>query len=263
MTVSLIISTYNWPDALNLCFQSVLRQSRLPDEVIVADDGSKKETQQLVEEFAQTAPFPVKHIWHEDKGFRLAAIRNKAIVASSSDYIIQIDGDIILHPHFIKDHLSVARKGFFTKGSRVLLGETLSTEIMNGEMPKCIILQKDITKRANALRFPLLGKISAFMGNPKGFRHLCGCNMAFWRDDLIKVNGYNEDIYEWGGEDNEIAARLIHNGIYKQAIRWQMNAYHIFHPSNSKERLGLNNAILLKTVNEKKTRSENGLDKYI
>ena len=50
MTTTLLISTYNFPVALNLCLESITRQIVQPDEVIIADDGSGKETQKLVEE---------------------------------------------------------------------------------------------------------------------------------------------------------------------------------------------------------------------
>lgn len=70
-TVSLIVTTYNWEKALNLYLNSVLRQSVLPDEILVADDGSKEPTRLTVEAFARISPVPVRHIWHEDDGFRL------------------------------------------------------------------------------------------------------------------------------------------------------------------------------------------------
>ena len=81
MTVSLIISTYNWPRALYLCLDSVMQQSVLPDEILIADDGSGMETRDVVRHFERISPVPVRHIWHEDRGFRVAAIRNKAIAA--------------------------------------------------------------------------------------------------------------------------------------------------------------------------------------
>ena len=106
---SLIISTYNWPEALQLCLKSVLRQKLMPGEIIIADDGSDARTKSVVDQFKDIAAVPVKHVWHSDEGFRLAAIRNKAIAAANGDYIIQIDGDMILHPYFIKDQHNFSR----------------------------------------------------------------------------------------------------------------------------------------------------------
>ena len=105
ISTSLIISTYNRSDALELCVKSVLRQSLLPDEIIIADDGSKEETGELIHQLATTSVVPIIHVWHEDLGFRLATIRNKAIVKATKEYIIQIDGDIVLHKDFVKKKL--------------------------------------------------------------------------------------------------------------------------------------------------------------
>ena len=125
---SLIISTYNWPEALDLCLQSSLHQVIPPDEILIADDGSDERTAKLVAQYADTAPIPIIHVWHEDNGFRLGSIRNKAIARASGDYIIQIDGDVILPPRFIQDHLSVAHPRRFVSGSRVLLGAEYSAQ---------------------------------------------------------------------------------------------------------------------------------------
>lgn len=109
-TCSLQISTYNWPAALQLCLQSVLHQIVKPDELVIADDGSGPETKIVIDKFASEVPYAVKHVWHEDKGYCLPEIQNKAIVHSSCDYIIQVDGDCILHPAFIADHLRRVKK---------------------------------------------------------------------------------------------------------------------------------------------------------
>src|ERR1700712_962551 len=103
---SLVISTYNWPQALELCLKSVATQKHLPDEVIIADDGSGEETRLLIDKYKKDFPVPLLHLWHEDKGFRKTIILNKAINQSSFEYIIQVDGDVILEKHFISDHLN-------------------------------------------------------------------------------------------------------------------------------------------------------------
>src|SRR5690606_36112774 len=105
--------TYNWPEALECCLLSVLKQKMLPGEVIIADDGSGEPTRQLINRFRQLCPVPLLHVWQPDEGFRLGKIRNKAIAAASGDYIIQTDGDIILHPLFIKDHMAASRSWHF------------------------------------------------------------------------------------------------------------------------------------------------------
>ena len=129
MKTSLIVSTYNRPEALKLCLLSAIRQNVLPDEIIVGDDGSTNQTKELIEQISRISPVPIKHIWHPDEGFRLAMMRNKAVAASEGDYIIETDGDIIMHPCFVADHVSMARKGCYLKGGRVNLGRELTDRL--------------------------------------------------------------------------------------------------------------------------------------
>ena len=121
MKVSLIISTYNWPEALRLSLMTVLHQTQYPHEIVIADEGSTIETQNMIKELQTEYPIPIQHIWHEDKGFRKTMIMNKAVKAATGDYIIQIDGDILLHPYFIADHLEIAEPGYFIRGGRTLI----------------------------------------------------------------------------------------------------------------------------------------------
>ena len=96
-SVALIIATYNWPKALEQTLRSVVHQTILPNEVLIADDGSDERTANLIQKFKEAHPtLNIVHVWHEDNGFRLAAIRNKAIRMAQSDYIIQIDGDCFI-----------------------------------------------------------------------------------------------------------------------------------------------------------------------
>ena len=108
MKTTLIVTTYNRPDALEAVLKSIERQVVMPDEVIVADDGSRDETRQLVERFMSGFPTTLLHCWHEDKGFRLSEIRNRAILQSSGDYIIMVDGDMVLNRNFVRDHKMLA-----------------------------------------------------------------------------------------------------------------------------------------------------------
>ncbi len=161
MTISLIVTTYNRPDALRLVLDSISRQSRLPDEVVVADDGSGDETRRLLENTAAGFPVPLRHVWQEDKGFRAGTARNKAIAAASGEYIVQIDGDMVLHPCFVADHAAVARRGAFVLGSRVRLNEEWTRRYCrSGRFPSISIFSRAIYKgREKAIRLP------RFIGN--------------------------------------------------------------------------------------------------
>lgn len=129
-SVALLITTYNRPDALHLVLSAVAAGTVMPDEVLVADDGSDDRTRTMLESFGRTAPFTLRHIWHEDDGFRVGVIRNKAIAAAESDYIIQIDGDMLPHRRFVEDHLRLARRGYFIAGGRILTDEALTRRMI-------------------------------------------------------------------------------------------------------------------------------------
>ncbi|WP_336830490.1 glycosyltransferase family 2 protein [Sphingobacterium multivorum] len=260
--VSLIISTYNWPKALEKCLKSILTQTYLPTEIIIADDGSSIETEKLIEHFTQNCAVRLKHIWHDDKGFRLAAIRNKAIFSASGDYIIQIDGDIIMERHFIEDHLRFQQEGAFLCGSRVWIPKEYSDQLLNSkDLSALNVLQFPISSILNGLRIPMLGRFitSSYKKNkPLALR---GCNMSFWKKDLMEINGYNEDIQGWGSEDADLAIRLMNSGIRKLFIKFAGIAYHIYHKENSRASLKENEKILSDSISLKKTRIINGIIK--
>lgn len=231
MTVSLIISTYNYPEALRLSLHSLQRQTRMPDEVIIADDGSGEETRLLIESLQGEFGVSLLHVWHEDKGFRLAAIRNKAIRASSCDYVIQVDGDIVMEPHFVEDHIAFAERGYFCSGSRAMVSESRTHEAFRQDqfLPTCF--SRGIEHRLNAVRCRMLTPF---------FRHhkrVNGCNLAFWRDDLFAVNGYDESIVGWGAEDHDLTDRLLRSGLQKKHIKFRAIQYHLWHRSASRDAL--------------------------
>lgn len=259
MKVCLIISTYNWPEALELVLMSVMRQSRIPDEIMIADDGSKEATKKVIDAFKANISCPVTHCWHEDKGFRKTIVLNKAIAASKSDYHIEIDGDIILHKDFVKDHCNFAEKGSFTQGSRVLLGEKTTAKAIQNKQIRFHYFTPDITNRLLSIHLPIL---SRFFGKRKlSIASVRGCNFAYWRKDMIAINGYNEDMTGWGREDSEMAARLVNKGIYKRKLKFAGLEYHLHHPINSRESLNINDEILANTVTHKIEFCTNGIRK--
>ncbi|UFH56506.1 glycosyltransferase family 2 protein [Spirosoma sp. KNUC1025] len=262
---SLIISTYNWPEALTVCLKSALRQERLPDEIIIADDGSGSATKAVVQEFQKKSPIPITHIWHEDNGFRLAHIRNKAIAAASGEYIIQIDGDILIHSHFVSDHLRFAQKNSFVRASRIYLNEDASGQIMRTQKTDINLFNKGTSNLFSAFRVPVLWPLFATTYKNKGDERyeIHGCNMAFWKKDAVEVNGYNEAFSGWGPEDKEFVARLLNAGKHKRFLKLGGLAFHLYHPENSKHNLDTNERLLMKTVRSGCTFCNSGIDKYI
>src|SRR5438270_9322643 len=111
MKLSLIISTYEQPEVLAKVLRGVSRQTRPPDEVFIADDGSGNQTRELIEQWAKENRFPVQHIWHSHDGFRKVILLNRAVAAAKGDYVIFLDGDCVPHPKFLADHERLAENG--------------------------------------------------------------------------------------------------------------------------------------------------------
>ncbi len=258
-SVALIITTYNWKEALQRVLLSVSNQVVLPSEVIVADDGSTDDTRLMVEALAKDFPCPLIHCWHEDKGFRAAAIRNKSIAQSTADYIVMIDGDMVLHPLFIKDHIAVAKKNIIVQGSRVITSPIAAQEILSGQATIGFFL-RGISNRLNALNSSVLSCI--FSRKVYGLKGAKTCNFAVWRDDLVAVNGFNEDFVGWGREDSELTARLLHAGKQRVKVKCMATAYHLYHDENSRHSLAQNDAILEQCIQNKKMWCDNGINKY-
>lgn len=260
---SLIISTYNWPEALRLCLLSVKEQSVLPDEVIIADDGSTEETIDIIESIRPAFPVRIVHIWHKDEGFQLSKIRNKAIATSSYDYIIQIDGDLILHKHFIKDHLNLSKRGSFITGSRVLMSQQLSERLLRLQKTSIQLFEPGLGNLFNRVNATWLSRYLADRYRTRDIFSLRGCNMAFWKEDLVRVNGYNECFIGWGREDNEIAVRLLNSGLRKRTIKFGGIVFHIHHKEADRRGCNENEWHLTYALQNKSVYCSQGLNQYV
>lgn len=254
--VTLLISTYNWPEALSLSIRSALSQTVLPDEIVVADDGSTEKTLEVIEQLRSESSIPIRHVWHTDEGFRKTIILNNAIRETDGDYIIQIDGDIILHPKFIEDHLSEARKNIFLRGGRAILSpEQTERTIVSSEIDTHI-LSKELKNRLNSVRNPFLSLFLTRMS--ADIAHVKGCNISYWKNDFVKVNGYNNMLLGWGHEDIELAARFYLSGVKMKKIKMKGIAFHLYHNINSREQELRNYDVYQKVLEKKITYCEDG-----
>ncbi|WP_323789674.1 glycosyltransferase family 2 protein [Psychroserpens sp.] len=261
MKSTLIISTYNWPQALELVLLSAFYQSQLPDEIIIADDGSTQETAQLIEEFKSKFSIPLRHVWHEDEGFRKSVILNKAIAQAQGEYIIQADGDCILHSNYVEDHLHYAQKNTYLFGSRVNIQESYLETLFKEKQIRFKAFSKGIKKRTRALHFPFLSQF--YKASNLFSKKYRGCNTSYFKSDFVAVNGYNEDFKGWGREDSELALRFHNFGLQGKRIRYRGIVFHIYHNEKSKSRLEINNDIELQTIANKTVWCKNGVDKYL
>ena len=258
-STALLISTYNWPEALELVLSSTLQQSCLPDEIVIADDGSTNETKVLIKQFQEKCPVPITHLWHEDVGFTKAVILNKAINQIKSDYIIQIDGDIIIHKHFIKDHIRFAKKGQYLFGSRISLKESYSKKVLQDKKIKFHWLNKGLQRKSRAIYFPFFNKYSKTSNQISS--KLRGCNISYWKNDAININGYNQDFIGWGYEDSEFAQRLLNLGVSSFRLKHAVIQFHIYHKEAPKGNTEIGDRILIKTHDDKVIKCNNGIRK--
>lgn len=261
--VALVITTHERPDALAAVLDSVARQRDAPEIVVIADDGSGATTGDVIADFRRRSLVPVRDVRQEYQGFRVARLRNLAIAAlapADPDYMVFIDGDMLLHPGFIADHRRFARPGWYTQGVRVLADSSLTQALLTDPVRPLTAATTGLggLRRAYLLHSPTAAAASRLLAN-----HLLAiktCNFAAWRDDLVRVNGFNEDFVGWGPEDKELAMRLTHAGVRRQSLLFGGIAIHLHHPAASREALPANLARLEETRRLRRVRCEHGLD---
>ncbi len=252
-TLGLIISTYNNPKWLEKTFWGYIFQSRQADEIIIADDGSGEETRQLIERYKGL--LPLKHVWHEDKGFRKTTILNKAIVASSADYLVFTDQDCVPRYDFLETHYRYSEKGYILSGGYFKLPMSLSMALSYEDVE---------SKRAFRLSWlrknglPLCFKCTKLVQNPVFARMMNaitptkatwnGMNSSGWREDILRVNGFDERML-YGGEDREMGERLFNLGIRSKQIRYSAIVLHLDHghPYVNEQAWAVNNEIRKET----------------
>ena len=256
-SIAVIISTYNSPDYLRRVLESYLFQTRLPDELIVADDGSTGETSDVIKAFKRKAPFNVGHVWHEDLGFRAAKIRNEAVKVCSSDYLIFSDGDCLPHRAFVADHAALARRGCFVQGKRMLVKREASASFAPASLAQLATqcFKREISGFHHLIRIP------GFAVTRDGLRGIKTCNLAVYRDAVLAVNGFNEAFVGWGREDSEFAARLLAYGLKRIDPPFSALVFHLWHQENSRGNLADNDSLLENTISSKVFRCACGIVK--
>ncbi|WP_423926049.1 glycosyltransferase family 2 protein [Candidatus Palauibacter sp.] len=233
--IAVIVSTYERPDALDAVLRSLDDQTYRRFEVIVADDGSSLDTRALVARRTEELGFPLRHVWQEDRGYHLAAIRNRAAAETGREYFVFLDGDCVVRPDFLRRHARLAEPGRFVHGSRVRLDRELSRTALERGLP----IQRWSATRW--LRERLRGRVDRFtpllrvpLGplrrvSPRAWRGVKGCNLAVWRTDFLAVHGFDEGYEGWGFEDNDLVVRLIRNGVRRKEGRYAVPVLHLWH----------------------------------
>jgi glycosyltransferase involved in cell wall biosynthesis len=260
-TLALVINTFNQPDYLARVLAAVARQTQPVEEVLLADDGSGAETRAVFASWADRQSGRTEHVWQAHEGFRRARILNQAIARAQSEYLVFLDGDTLPHPRFAEDHRAVARRGFFVQGHRALVEQRAAAWFGIGAFAtdrRRALWSGQLRGWKHAFRWPRpLRRVR------QGLRGIRGCNLALWRDDLVRVNGYNEAFVGWGREDSELAVRLVNVGIPRLDVRGWALCYHLWHPPASRTTLTTNDDLLAKAQREKSVCCPLGLDQYL
>ncbi len=220
--LSLVVSTYNWPQALAVVLESLRRQCDRGFEVVVADDGSREETAALIRSFQAEFPVPLKHVWQPDDGYRLSASRNRALEAAAGDYIVFLDGDCFVLPDFVAVNRRLAEPGWFVSGKRSYLRGGVSARILGGRPPLGIgsrlawfgrSLLNQCTRPAE---FLLRGDGAFRKAQAGNWQKAQTCNLGVWHADCVAVNGFDERYVGHGLEDSDFVLRLIRSGIRRK-----------------------------------------------
>jgi len=268
MKLAVIVTTYNRPDALRAVLDGYLAQDDPAFELIVADDGSAAETRELVEHYQARARIQLSHVWQPDQGFRAAAARNRALAATSADYVIFTDGDCVPVRGFVAAHRALMQRGYFLAANRVLLSEAFTRRVLAERIPihqwdssqwVRAWLRRDVNRLLPLFRLP----DGAFRSRaPQRWEGVKTCNLSAWRDDLVRVNGLDETYQGWGLEDSDLVIRLLHAGIRHRSARFAAPVFHLWHRENDRSRLAENQRRLDELLRSDTVRAKLGLDQY-
>jgi glycosyltransferase involved in cell wall biosynthesis len=257
----LAVTTYARADALARVLDSIAAQTAPPDELLVAEDGTDPATAEVIAQYASRVRYPVRHLTQPHDGYRLARSRNAAIAGSDSDYLVMIDGDMVLHAEFLADHRKLARPGYWTQGVRILLDAAATQRVMNGpDLPRPWSRGLGLVRRSYGIR--AVGLARGLRAAANGIVAVKGCNQGFWRADLLAVNGLDEAMTGWGSEDKELCARLENHGVRRQTLLFAAIAWHLHHPPASRDRAGVNRERWQESARTGRTRCEAGVDRH-
>lgn len=266
--ISVIITTYNREDALGAVLRALTRQTDCDFEAVIADDGSGPRTAEIVEEWKKRAGFKISHVWHEDRGFRAAEIRNRAVVAARGLYCIFLDGDCIPRPDFIAAHRRLAERGWFVSGNRVLMSPDLTASVLrDGLEPELWSLGTWLKQRARRAINRLAPLLSLPLGplrklRAHSWRGARSCNLAVWRSDLEQVDGFDAAFSGWGREDSDFLVRLLHAGVRRKDGEFATGVLHLWHPEADRSRLPQNEQFLNRSLSDRRVRAGQGLSAF-
>ena len=241
MSISVIISTYNQPEWLWKTLLGYSVQTFNDFEVLIADDGSSEKTADVIKCFCSRFPkIRLQHLWHEDLGYRRQIILNTALRACKSSYLVITDGDCIPRKDFLAYHNSEKRLGTFLSGGYCKLSMKLSRSITEQQIldgsafSSQFLISRGMLKMSNLLKVSVSNEVSSFLDLITPTKATWNnCNSSGWLDDILAVNGFNEEM-QYGGADRELGERLMNYGITPKQIRNRAICLHLEHKRSYK-----------------------------
>jgi glycosyltransferase involved in cell wall biosynthesis len=263
--ISVVVTTYNRPRALELVLRALDAQSDKNFEVIVGDDGSKAPTRELIDNISSEVSYPLTHVWQEDLGFRAGRVRNLAAKASQGQYLLFLDGDCIPRTNWISVHRRLAQRGWFVAGNRVLLSENFTSRAESEKIElhslskadwKRMLQDKNVN-RIHPLNNLPLGVLRLIRASQ--WKRVRSCNLGIWRQDFLAVDGFDLTFEGWGFEDSDLAIRLINSGIHHKDGSYATAVLHLYHKESDRSRENENYQKLLERISKHTQKAAQGL----
>ena len=263
--VSVIVATYNREDALDAALRALAHQTDRNFEIVVADDGSRSDTARVVEGWATRLLVPIKHVWHEHRGFRGGEIRNRGIRASAGKLCIFLDGDCLVGADFVAVHRRLHEPGWFVTGNRILLSRALTAAVLaKGLAAETWSFAALLHERLRGGVNRLLPTLHLPLGPLRKLQHgrwqgAQTCNLAVARSDLDRIDGFDCAYTGWGLEDSDLVVRLLHAGVRRKDGRFATGVLHLWHPQNDRSHLPDNRTRLDEVMSGTRVRALRGL----
>jgi GT2 family glycosyltransferase len=265
MKVSFIVLTYNRTDALLAVLRSLATQCSAGHEVVIADDGSNQAQIDLLYRECPRFKCPVRHVWHADVGFTAARARNLGAYHAVGNYLVFLDGDCVPGASFVSAQTRLAEEKCFVNGSRVLLSERLTSQVVHQKIDlldqsPAFWLKARLQGDSNKL-LHLLGWPGSVFRVKTGFKWhgIRSCNMAVWRKDFLAVNGFDETFAGWGHEDADLVLRLSHLGVRRKNGFWATEVFHLWHHEQKRDSESVNKKKVLQRMQTQLILAEKGL----
>lgn len=266
MNISFIVLTYNRCDALLAVLRSLATQCSVHHEILIADDGSSRTQVDMLYKNCPAFRCQVRHIWHPDVGFTAAAARNLGAYYAQGEYLVFMDGDCVPGKSFVQAHTLLAERGMLVNGSRVMLSERLTKQVVDQSLDLLVQpaafwwkarLQGDSNKLLHMLYWPwpLFRVKQAFK-----WRGIRSCNLGVWKSDFVAVNGFDETFEGWGHEDADLVLRLSHLGVLRKNGFLATEVFHLWHQENQRSHASTNHKKVGERMKTGLVRAEKGLD---